>query len=109
MKQALTGIVGLDKVLNGGFTQGSTIIVEGEPGTGKTTLGVQFLYNGATQLGEAGIYITFEELPDQIYKDMLRFGWDLQELERQNLIRVICISPKLFLEQFLEPQVSLSR
>jgi circadian clock protein KaiC len=103
MNLALSGIIGLDKVLNGGFPLGSTMIVEGEPGTGKTTLGVQFLYNGAIQYREAGIYITFEELPDQIYKDMLKFGWDLRALERQNLLRVVCISPKLFLDQFLEP------
>ncbi len=103
MNQTLSEIAGLDKILCGGFPRGSTVIVEGEPGTGKTTLGVQFLYNGAIQHNEAGIYITFEELPDQIYKDMLNFGWDIQELERQGLLRVVCISPKLFLEQFLEP------
>lgn len=94
-----TGILGLDNLLHGGLPQGSVAIVEGAPGTGKTTLGLQFLYSGATIYQESGLYITFEELPNQIYADALSFGWDLRELERVNSLRVICISPELFLQE----------
>lgn len=104
MTYATTGVEGLDTILNGGLPTGSSIIVEGAPGTGKTTLGVQFLYHGAAQLREPGVYITFEELPDQIYEDMNKaFGWDLQSLERQGLLRVVCMSPEMFLHQMTEP------
>ncbi|KIL40986.1 circadian clock protein KaiC [Gordoniibacillus kamchatkensis] len=99
MEYAKTGNTCLDTIMHGGIPRGSSIVLEGAPGTGKTTLAMQFLYYGATEYDEPGIYITFEELPDQIYQDMERFGWDLKALERKNLLRVICMSPKLFIEQ----------
>ncbi|PYI50723.1 ATPase domain-containing protein [Paenibacillus flagellatus] len=98
-----TGVRGLDALTDGGFPRGSTVIVEGAPGTGKTTLGMQFLHHGAVSDGEAGIYITFEEFPDQLYRDMLAFGWDLRKLEAGNLLRVVAMSPDVFLEQMTEP------
>lgn len=96
-----TGISGLDYILYGGFPQASSIIVEGSPGTGKTTLGLQFLYHGAVQFGEPGIYVTFEELPEQLYRDMLAFGWDLRRLERENRLRIVCMSPEVLMEQMM--------
>lgn len=96
-----TGVPGLDELLNGGIPRGTTIILEGNPGTGKTTLGIQFLLEGARQYGESGIYITFEELPEQIYRDMSGFGWDLRELERQNKLRIICLEPDVLLDQMM--------
>jgi circadian clock protein KaiC len=89
--------------MEGGFPRGSTIMVEGAPGTGKTTLGMQFLYHGAAMDGEAGIYVTFEEFPDQLYSDMLALGWDLRKLEAEGLLRVISMSPDIFLEQIIDP------
>ncbi|TJY41935.1 circadian clock protein KaiC [Cohnella pontilimi] len=100
---ATSGVNGIDKILYGGLPRGSSIIVEGSPGTGKTTLGVQFLYHGAVECGEPGIYITFEEFPQQIYQDMRAFGWDLRELEKRNLLRVVSIKPDLLLKQMKTP------
>ncbi|WP_249870305.1 ATPase domain-containing protein [Oceanobacillus saliphilus] len=100
--QSATGINGLDIILGGGLPTGSAIIVEGAPGTGKTTLGIQYLYNGIQQYNENGIFITFEEFPDQIYTDMKRFGWDLQALERNNQLRVISLSPETLIQQMRE-------
>lgn len=57
-----TGIPGLDDLLSGGFLRGSCNLVEGVPGTGKTTVGIQFVHAGAVS-GEPGIIITFEEFP----------------------------------------------
>ncbi|GIP41047.1 hypothetical protein J31TS4_43270 [Paenibacillus sp. J31TS4] len=103
MNLVSSGIDGFDDILNGGIPRGSTVIVEGAPGTGKTTLGMQFLYNGAVREGEAGLYITFEELPEQLYRDMAAFGWELKRLEKENRLRVLCMSPGLLLEQMTEP------
>lgn len=103
MNKILTGIAELDRILHGGIPEGSTVIVEGAPGIGKTTFGIQFLYYGAKQDKESGIYVTFEELPDQIYRDMLAFDWDVRQLEQQNLLRIVCVSPKLFLAELTKP------
>ncbi|WP_199615347.1 ATPase domain-containing protein [Paenibacillus alkalitolerans] len=104
MSYVSTGIAGLDNILNGGIPAGNTVILEGAPGTGKTTLGVQFLYHGALEKNEPGIYVTFEELPNQIYQEMKSaFGWDLRSLEKRDMIRVVCLSPETFLDQMTEP------
>ncbi|GAE27445.1 hypothetical protein JCM9140_3592 [Halalkalibacter wakoensis JCM 9140] len=98
-----TGVEGLDVVLNGGFPVGSSILVDGAPGTGKTILGMQFLYDGAKNRNEAGVYITFEEFPEQIYQEMQAFGWDIKALEVENKLRVICLSPDVFISQMKQP------
>ncbi|CAM3469665.1 MULTISPECIES: ATPase domain-containing protein [Saccharibacillus] len=98
-----TGIRGLDDILRGGLPLGSASVLEGAPGTGKTTLGMQFLVEGVVQHGEAGLYISFEEFPDQIYANMLEFGWDISEMERTGKMRVLCIEPEIMLEQMMTP------
>src|SRR5712664_2854957 len=92
-----TGIVELDEMLRGGFMPGDAVMLAGSAGSGKTTLGLQYLVNGVKQ-GEPGVYVTFEELPDQIYRDAKNFGWDLRKLEEENKFRIICTSPNLLLE-----------
>src|SRR5438093_10920504 len=72
-------------------------MVSGSAGSGKTAVGLQYLFNGV-KLGEPGIYVTFEELPDQIYRDANNFGWDLRKMEEGGKFRVICTSPSLMLE-----------
>src|SRR3990172_4606781 len=93
-----TGISDLDKMLGGGFMEGDAVLLAGSPGTGKTTLALQYLVNGATQFGENGIYVTFEQLPDQIYRDAKNFGWDLRKMEDEDRFRLVCTSPDLLLE-----------
>ncbi|QOY36679.1 ATPase domain-containing protein [Anaerobacillus isosaccharinicus] len=101
--QSPTGISGLDHILNGGFPTGSSILLDGAPGTGKTILGMQYLVDGVKNYNESGIYITFEEFPEQIYREMSQFGWEIKELEKQNKLRVICMSPKVLIEQMKLP------
>ncbi len=93
-----TGITELDEMLSGGFMPGDSVMVAGGPGTGKTILGLQYLVNGVTQCGENGIYVTFEQMPDQIYRDAKNFGWDLRKLEHESKFRLVCTSPDLLLE-----------
>jgi circadian clock protein KaiC len=90
-----TGSAGLDDMLHGGLPSGSMILVEGAPGTGKSTLGMQFIHYGATQVNEPGIILTFETFPQQYYQDAANFGWDFRALESANKLRVIMSSPEV--------------
>ncbi|HEX5411137.1 MAG TPA: ATPase domain-containing protein [Terriglobia bacterium] len=84
-----TGIAGLDDILNGGIPRGNVILLEGGIGTGKTTMGVEFIYRGASQFNEPGMIVLFEISPQKIVRDCLGFGWDLNELERNNLLKIV--------------------
>lgn len=72
-----TGITGLDDVLKGGFPQGHFFLLEGEPGTGKTTLGLQFLMDGARR-GEKSLYVTLSESQREIEKVARSHRWSLE-------------------------------
>lgn len=95
--RAQTGCVGLDKMLHGGLVEGYCAVLEGSPGTGKTTLGLQFLIEGCKK-GEPGIAITFEEFPEQYYENALQLGWDLKAYEDEGLLKVQFSDPLTFLE-----------
>ena len=56
-----TGIAGLDDIMAGGLLRGSVVLVEGTAGTGKTTLGMEFIYRGAAEFNEPGLIVLFEE------------------------------------------------
>jgi KaiC/GvpD/RAD55 family RecA-like ATPase len=89
-----TGIPGVDKILAAkGIPKGHTILVSGGPGSGKTTFAIQFLYVGAIQHGESGVYVTLDEDPEDIRKNMSKYGWDLQELEEKKKLVFINVSP----------------
>ncbi|OLS28571.1 MAG: Circadian clock protein kinase KaiC [Candidatus Heimdallarchaeota archaeon LC_2] len=68
-----TGIEGLDSLLDGGFIQNRAIIVQGNAGTGKSTLGMQYLVNGAWKLDEPGVLLTTEYFQNyQKLRNLLR-------------------------------------
>lgn len=90
-----TGIKGLDEMLHGGFLSQTANLIEGATGTGKTTLGMQFIYNGITQYNEPGLIITFEQFPQQYYRDAATFGWDFKKLEQEGKLKVIMTSPEV--------------
>lgn len=71
-----TGVDGLDSILNGGIVDNATVLVSGNPGTGKSILGMQFLYTGVTEFDEPGIYISFEETADDIRTAAESIGFD---------------------------------
>ena len=90
-----TGIRGLDDMLGGGFLPQTANLVEGPPGTGKSTFGMQFIYNGICDYNEPGLIVTFEEFPQQYYRDAQNMGWDFRQLERDGKLRVIMTSPEV--------------
>jgi len=95
MERVKTGIPGLDEMLQGGFLTQTANLIEGAPGTGKTTLGMQFIYHGIVACGEPGLILTFEEFPQQYYNDAASFGWDFRQMEREGKLRVVMTSPEV--------------
>lgn len=84
-EQAQTGIAGLDDVLSGGLERGRVFLLEGSPGTGKTTIALQYLRTGAA-LGERCLYITLSETDDELRSSALSHDWDLDGLSVYELI-----------------------
>lgn len=84
-----TGIEGLDHIIEGGIPKGRSILVTGTAGSGKTTLGIQFLYSGARMYGENGIFVTLQEELSDINLDMSRYGWDLQKLDDEGKLALV--------------------
>ena len=78
-----TGIKTFDPLIEGGFKRGSSNLIIGGPGSGKTIFGIEFLNNGIVLYKENGLYITFEEKKEKLYDDMKAFGWDLKKLEKE--------------------------
>ncbi len=89
-----TGIPGLDAMLDGGFLPQTANLIEGAPGCGKSTFGMQFIYEGA-QRGEPGLLLTFEEFPQHYYRDAASFGWDFRALEERGLLKIVMSSPEV--------------
>ena len=88
MNRITTGISGFDDLIEGGLPEGRSFLISGGTGTGKTIFAIQFLINGAMQ-GEPGVYLTLDERPDLIREDMLRFGWNIRQLEDQGQLKII--------------------
>ncbi len=83
-----TGIPGLDKMLKGGIKPNTSIILKGTPGTGKTILALQFIFEGAKQ-GQPGVFITAEEELDNLREYAKDLGMNIEEYEKKKLIYLI--------------------
>jgi circadian clock protein KaiC len=79
-----TGVVGLDAMLDGGLWRGTTTLLAGPSGAGKTTIGLQFALEGARQ-GEPSLYMSFQENPTQLMRTIRGLGADLEQLQSQGL------------------------
>lgn len=90
------GVAGLDGMMGGGVLPGDATLVAGSPGTGKTTLGLHFLAAGV-QAGEPGVMVSFEYLPQQIYRDAEKKGWPLRQWEEEGRARLVCTTPQILL------------
>ena len=84
-KLAPTGIVGLDDILNGGLPRNHIYLVDGEPGSGKTTLAMQFLLDGVEK-GERGLFVSLSESRAELMQVAESHGWSLDGLEIFELI-----------------------
>jgi len=83
-----TGISKLDNLIQGGFVKGSAVLISGAPGTGKTIFCLQYIWEGLKR-GEPGVYITLEETAEEIRKDALVFGWDLEKYEKSGKFKIV--------------------
>lgn len=83
-----TGIAGLDSLIEGGIPRGFTVLVAGNPGTGKTILTSHFLYDGLKK-GEATVYVSFGESKKQYYDNLEKFGMNFVDFERQDKFRFL--------------------
>ena len=88
-----TGIPGFDLISEGGLPIGRTTLVVGSAGCGKTVFSCQFLIEGIKR-GETGVYVTFEESPTNIRKNMRGFGWDIAKLEEEGKWYFVDASPE---------------
>ncbi len=77
-EKAATGIEGFDDILAGGLARGRVYLLEGSPGTGKTTVATQFLMEGARQ-GERGLYITLSETEEELRESARSHGWQIDD------------------------------
>ena len=87
-----TGVPGLDEILGGGLTTHRLYLVEGTPGTGKTTLALQFLLEGARH-GERGLYVTLSETPTELRSVAATHGWSLDEINLFELVNDAGLDP----------------
>lgn len=88
-----TGIEGIDELTKGGLPSNKAIAVVGGPGTGKSILLMQFLVNGAKDYNEPGIYITFEEEVNELKENYKSFNFNLKELEKRGMLKIVHYSP----------------
>lgn len=86
LPKAPTGIQGLDEVTGGGFPQGRPTLVCGSAGCGKTLLAMEFLVRGATEFGEPGVFMAFEESTGELTQNVRSLGFDLDKLRRQKKV-----------------------
>lgn len=93
VRKIRTMIDGLDEITHGGLPLGRTTLVSGTSGTGKTLLAIQFLYNGIKYFDYPGLFVTFEESPDDIIENAYSFGWDLQKLVDDGYLFILDASP----------------
>src|SRR5581483_6981879 len=85
-----TGIQGLDALLDGGIPRGSSVLVSGTAGTGKTVLLLEFIYRGA-QRGEKGILFSFEETPERLRATADGLGWNLEREVERGMVEIVYI------------------
>lgn len=75
-----TDIPGLDELIEGGIPKGNLVVLTGDPGSGKTIFCLQYLYEGAKEHNETGIYISLEEKPEDLIRTADIFGWNFKPL-----------------------------
>ncbi|MPZ45246.1 MAG: circadian clock protein KaiC [Betaproteobacteria bacterium] len=88
LAKTATGIPGLDEITGGGLPRGRPTLVCGSAGCGKTLLAMEFLVRGATQYGEPGVFMAFEENAEELTQNVRSLGFDLEELGKKNKLLI---------------------
>jgi circadian clock protein KaiC len=88
LPKAATGIEGFDEITGGGLPRGRPTLVCGSAGCGKTLLAIEFLVRGATQFGEPGVFMAFEETAEELTQNVRSLGFDLDDLAEQQKLLV---------------------
>src|SRR3954454_15309008 len=88
ISKAKTGIPGLDEITFGGLPAGRPTLVCGSAGCGKTLMGLEFIVRGATEFGEPGVFVAFEESARELTENVRSFGFDLDKLQRRKKILI---------------------
>jgi len=88
MDRIQTGIPGLDELIEGGIPVGSTVLISGGAGAGKTIFATQFIYEGAKQFSEPGLLVSLEGNVKNITWNMENFNWDIKELQDKDLMKI---------------------
>ena len=89
-----TGIPGFDHMASGGLPLGRTTLVSGTAGSAKTVLAAQFLAEGLTKANESGVFVTFEESATDLRRNMINFGWDIAQWEKEGRWAFVDASPE---------------
>ena len=89
-----TGIPGFDQISSGGLPKNRTTLVAGTAGSGKTVLALQFLLAGVREFDQSGVFVTFEEHPKDLRRNMVSFGWDIPTLEAEGKWAFVDASPE---------------
>ncbi|WP_257463333.1 ATPase domain-containing protein [Archangium lipolyticum] len=97
-----TGVSKLDELLGEGIPHGSSLIVSGVAGAGKTILGLEFLYRGARDQGQKGIYFSFEETEERLLATARGMGWELEREIDRGMLRIVFIpQPDILVDRHL--------
>ena len=88
LAKAPTGIGGLDEITGGGLPRGRTSLFAGTAGAGKTLFGMEFIYRGATEFGEPGVVMAFEESETELIENVASLGFDFDGLIKRNQLAI---------------------
>lgn len=97
-----TGVEPFDKMIKEGFWKGSSTVIFGPPGSGKTLLALHFIFKGIER-GEKGCIATLEETPIQLSRVAAGFGWDMQEAIKNGMLTLLYVSPvDVYIDEFIQ-------
>lgn len=100
-KRVSTGVPGLDEMTNGGYFEGSSILLTGSSGAGKSLIALQFLLQGIKD-GKKALLVSFEESRDQILRNARGFGWDFETPEKAGSLKMLVAYPE---QRYLEEHI----
>lgn len=102
-ERAKLGVVSMDKLLGKGVPYGSSLLVSGVAGTGKTILSLEFIFRGAEKYGEKGIFFSFEETTERLVSAAKGMGWNIDEQIKKGNIEIVFIpQTEILVEKHLE-------